>query len=80
MKKLMIFVFVLLILSLSMNLMNFSNTNSLKRQIKRESIKTEFMLQKVVGGNTPFDSCYFHGDTAFFYKRGEFIGKAVSHL
>ena len=66
------------VVSLIMNYTTNQKFDALEQQLKQESVKTNFSLNTIAGDNRPFDSCFFDKDTAFFYKKGVFVGKSVT--
>ena len=69
---------LLFVVSLIMNYTTNQKVDALQQQLKQESVKTSFSLNTIAGDNRPFDSCFFDKDTAFFYKKGVFVGKSVT--
>jgi len=69
---------LLFVVSLIMNYTTNQKVEALQEQLKQESVKTNFSLNTIAGDNQPFDSCFFDRDTAFFYKKGAFVGKSVT--
>lgn len=74
----LVVVLLLFFVSLFMNYATNQKVDALQEQLKQESVKTSFSLNTIAGNNQPFDSCFFDKDTAFFYKKGVFVGKSVT--
>lgn len=74
----LVVVCLLFVVSLIMNHTTNQKVDDLQQQVKQESVKTNFSLATIAGNNQPFDSCFFDKDTAFFYKKGIFVGKSVT--